>query len=71
MTPFNSFVGFLATVDAYSNHVWAIPIRNKSALTIRKALTTIFDSITHPVGEVCSFIEEVATDQGTKVLNSR
>jgi len=50
-----------------SLHVWAEPIKNKSAPTIRKVLTNIFDSITHPIKEVSTFsnaIQEVATDQG-------
>jgi len=50
-----------------SLHVWAQPIRNKSAVTIRRALTTIFDSITQPIKEVRTLsnaIQEVATDQG-------
>lgn len=54
-------------MDAMSLHVWAQPIRNKSAPTIRRILTIIFDSITHPIKEVSSFssaIQEVATDQG-------
>lgn len=51
-----------------SLHVWAEPIKNKSASTIRRVLTSIFDSITHPIKEVTSIsnaIQEVATDQGT------
>jgi hypothetical protein len=50
-----------------SLHVWAQPIKNKSAVTIRRALTTIFDSITQPIKEVRTLsnaIQEVATDQG-------
>ena len=55
-------------VDAMSLHVWAEPIKNKSAPTIRRVLTSIFDSITHPIKDVTSIsnaIQEVATDQGT------
>lgn len=54
-----------------SLHVWAEPIKNKSASTIRRVLTSIFDSITHPIKEVTSIsnaIQEVATDQGTTLV---
>ena len=55
----------MSVVDAMSLHVWAEPIRNKNASTIRRILTEIFDSIAHPIKEVRSIspaIQEVATD---------
>lgn len=33
---------------------------------MRKALTTLFDSIAHPIKEVTAAISQVATDQGAK-----
>lgn len=50
-----------------SLHVWAEPIKDKSAPTIRRVLTKIFDSISKPIKEVFTLnnaIQEVATDQG-------
>lgn len=63
----------LKAVDAMSLHVWAEPIKNKSAATIRRVLTSIFDSIQHPIKEVSTFsnvIQEVATDQGILLKNA-
>jgi hypothetical protein len=68
LKPYNSYIGFLATIDVFSNHIWAQPLRNKSAPTVRKALTTIFDSILKPISEVSCAVSEVATDQGMYVL---
>ena len=64
LKPYNSLVAFLIVIDVFSNHIWAQPLRNKSAPTVRKALTIIFDSIMKPISEVSCAISEVATDQG-------
>jgi hypothetical protein len=53
----------LLAIDAFSQKIWATPIRNKSGPTIKKALETVFDSITHPVQKVTAAISEVSSDQ--------
>lgn len=64
MAKYKNMIGFCLAIDAMSQHIWAVPITNKSAPTIKKALTIIFDSIQKPIGEACSWISEVASDQG-------
>lgn len=61
-------VSFVLAIDAYSDHIWCAPIRNKSGPTVRKALTEIFDTIMQPIESVNVnyAISEVSTDQVLK-----
>ena len=61
-------VSFVLAIDAYSDHIWCAPLRNKSGPTVRKALNEIFDTIMRPIENVNVnyAISEVSTDQVLK-----
>lgn len=55
----NGFKYILVVCDIFSRHLWAEPLKDKTAASVRTVLTKLFDSILTP-------IEKFETDQGTE-----
>ena len=56
------FKYLLTVIDVFSEYAWAIPIKNKSAEEVTKAMDTILTKDRHP--------KKIQADQGTEFFNS-
>ena len=56
------FKYLLTVIDVFSKYAWAIPIKNKSAEEVTKAMDTILTEERHP--------QNIQADQGTEFFNS-
>lgn len=54
MKSFNSFRYFLVLIDAYTNKIFSIAMRRKTAAVVGKALEHILDSIPSPITKLQS-----------------
>lgn len=61
----------LVAIDVYSRYVFAIPVKQKSAPEMRKALTKLFEQVRERFGHVCSrFVTDAGREFTCKEANA-
>ena len=64
MFEYEGYKYFLVVVDAFSNHIYAVPLKDKTADSVGKALENIFQKFATP-------ITKIETDQGKEFIGNK